>query len=55
MADTDLWITFVKTGSVEDYLSYKGVSKEDREEAGEKAFESVNCSYGNDIVRSTNR
>ena len=59
---TDWWTRFEKTGCIADYLSYKGIYAEEREssqtgmkEAGEKAVESVDCSYRDDTVRSTYR
>lgn len=62
MTDTDWWTRFEKTGCIVDYLSYKGVFLEEKEnpqtaekKAGEKAFESVDCSYGDDTVRGTYR
>lgn len=62
MEDTKLWRKFQTTGCIADYLSYKGIHIEEKEnlqtenkKAGEKAFESVNCGYGNDTVRGTYR
>lgn len=56
MENTDWWTRFEKTGCIVDYLSYKGViSQAENKETGEKTFESVNCSYRDDTVRSTCR
>lgn len=38
MEDKELWTTFEKTGSVLDYLNYKGVCRE--EHSGERTVES---------------
>jgi hypothetical protein len=48
MEDKDLWTTFTKTGSVVDYLNYKGA-------IGEETVESSDNRDGNDSVRDTNR
>ena len=53
MTDKDWWTTFEKTGSVVDYLSYKGIRRES--ETGEKSSESGSNSDGNDTVRDTYR
>lgn len=54
MADKDLWTTFEKTGSVLDYLSYKGVlNAVEKEKTGERAVESGSQSNRDDIVRSS--
>ena len=56
MADKNLWVTFEKTGSVVDYLSYKGIQVNTEEnKVGESAVESVDKSDGNDTVRSSYR
>lgn len=62
MTDIDLWTKFEKTGCIADYLSYRGVftqekkvSQAEKKEAGERIFESVGDSDGNDIVRSSYR
>lgn len=56
MTDKDLWSTFEKTGSVVDYLSYKGIHTEsEKQETGEGTFESANHSDRNDTVRDTYR
>ena len=54
MEDKDWWNAFEKTGSIEDYLHYKGVVT-DKEELGERAVESVNHSDRDDTVRHTYR
>lgn len=55
MAENQLWDTFQKTGYIEDYLVYKGISikKSDHgqyqnKSVGENAFESVNNGDRND-------
>ena len=59
MTDKDLWATFEKTGSITDYLSYKGIrvanATEKMSETGEQTFESKNNSDRNDSVRNTYR
>ena len=56
MADKNLWTTFEKTGSVVDYLNYKGIHMQpDKQKTGESAVESVGYSNGNDTVRDTHR
>ncbi len=47
MEEKDLWTTFEKTGSVSDYLNYKGCY------GGENTSESDNHGNGNDSVRDT--
>lgn len=54
MEDKNLWTTFEKTGSVVDYLNYKGIhTQSEKKEIGERAVESVDKSDGNDTVRNT--
>ena len=37
MADKELWTTFMKTGSVADYLNYKGIHENiEKEKVGEE-------------------
>ena len=56
MADKDLWVTFEKTGSVVDYLSYKGIqTNTEKNKVGESAVESVDKSDRDDTVRSSYR
>lgn len=56
MADKNLWITFEKTGSIVDYLNYRGIQMQaERQETGESAVESVNYSNRIDTVCDTNR
>ncbi len=56
MADKDLWTTFEKTGSVMDYLNYKGIHAQQNEnKAGENVVESRDKSDRNDTVRSSYR
>ena len=56
MADKNLWITFEKTGSVVDYLNYKGINTQPEEQKiGESAVESVDNSDRNGAVRDTYR
>lgn len=56
MADKDLWITFEKTGSVLDYLSYKGVlDTSENNKTGERAVESGSQGDRDDTVRSSYR
>ena len=56
MADKNLWTTFEKTGSVKDYLSYKGIRCDtEKSEMGESAVESVDKSDRDDTVRSSYR
>lgn len=54
MADKNLWITFEKTGSVVDYLNYKGIHMQsEKQEMGENVVESVDNCDRNDTVRDT--
>lgn len=54
MADKDLWTTFEKTGSVVDYLNYKGIHAQTEEQkVGESAVESVDNGDRNGAVRDT--
>lgn len=56
MADKNLWTTFEKTGSIVDYLNYRGIRiPTDEQQTGESAVESVD--YGNrvDTVCDTHR
>lgn len=56
MGDKNLWITFEKTGSVVDYLNYKGVhTPSKQQEMGESAVESIDKSDRNGTVRDTYR
>lgn len=56
MADKNLWVTFEKTGSVADYLSYKGIQMNtDKSKVGESAVESGDKSDRDDTVRSSYR
>lgn len=56
MENKELWTTFEKTGSVVDYLNYKGIRTETQEkDIGENTVESVGYSDRNDTVRDTNR
>ena len=56
MADKDLWSTFERTGSVVDYLNYKGIHTDaESEKLGEKSVESVSNRDRNDTVRNTYR
>ena len=62
MTKTDWWETFTKTGCVTDYLSYKGVGKEEyscvqpkNRNVGERTLESVSNSDRDDTVRVTYR
>lgn len=65
MEDKDLWTTFEKTGSVVDYLNYKGIhtdyagSNEDFRKdyvgTGESIVESSGNSDRDDTVRNTYR
>ncbi len=56
MANSDLWTMFEKTGSVLDYLSYKGIHTDQKEqmksrEVGERSFESDGNCDRNGTVR----
>lgn len=56
MADKDLWTTFEKTGSVVDYLNYKGIhTGSENNNVGESAVESVDQGDRNDTVRNSYR
>lgn len=56
MADKDLWTTFERTGSVMDYLNYKGIQVESNQnKAGECTVEPGSQSDGHDTVRSSYR
>ena len=56
MADKDLWTTFEKTGSVVDYLNYKGIQTDSKKsELGECAVESIDKCDRDDTVRNTYR
>lgn len=56
MADKDLWTTFEKTGSVADYLNYKGICvTTPSKDIGEDKVESNSKRDGNDTVRNTYR
>lgn len=50
MRDEESWKTFEKTGSIVDYLNYKGIR-----DIGEEAVESDSDRDGDDTVRNTNR
>jgi hypothetical protein len=54
MEDKNLWATFEKTGSIVDYLNYKGIHADTKEpRIGEYQVESDNHSNRNDSVRDT--
>ncbi len=56
MEDKNLWTTFEKTGSVVDYLNYKGIyCDSQKKETGERTVGSVGNSDRDDIVRNTYR
>lgn len=56
MADKELWTTFEKSGSVIDYLNYKGILRDEKKQKlGESAVESVGNSDRDGIVRNTHR
>lgn len=62
MTETDWWKTFTKTGCVEDYLSYRGIFREEESSVqpenrnvGERALESVSNGDRDDTVRSAYR
>lgn len=56
MEDKDLWTTFEKSGSVVDYLNYKGIYNTSNEQSiGEKTLESGSNRDRNDTVRHTYR
>ena len=53
MADKDLWQAFTQTGSIADYLNYKGTLAEvEKEETGERKVESSRTGNRNDTVRN---
>ena len=54
MQDKELWKTFEKTGSVVDYLHYKGIHEQsETQRMGETNVESGSQSDRNDTVRNT--
>ena len=56
MEDKGLWKAFEKTGSVVDYLSYKGVHQDAASEhvvVGEKKVEPKDNSNGAGVIRDT--
>ena len=56
MTDKDLWTTFEKTGSIVDYLHYKGIHEQsETQRMGERSVESGSQSDRNDTVRNTYR
>ena len=56
MTDKDLWTTFEKTGSVVDYLNYKGIYEySEVQRTGEANVESRSQSDRHDTVRNTYR
>lgn len=56
MEDKDLWTTFKKSGSVMDYLNYKGIlSGSEKNEVGENSVESRGQSDRDDTFRSSYR
>lgn len=56
MEDKDLWTTFERTGSVMDYLNYKGIQIEkSKDKTGESIGEPGSQSDRNDPVRSSYR
>ncbi len=56
MADKELWTTFMKTGSVADYLNYKGIHENiEKEKVGESTVESSGTGNRNDTVRNAHR
>ena len=56
MTDKDLWTTFEKTGSIVDYLHYKGIHEQsETQRMGETNVESGSQSDRNDTVRNTYR
>ena len=50
MEDKDLWTMFEKSGSIVDYLSYKGIHIEEK---GEEAFEPERNRDRDDTVHET--
>ena len=56
MTDKDLWTAFEKTGSVVDYLHYRGIYEQsETQRMGETNVESRSHSDGNDTVHNTYR
>ena len=56
MTDKDLWVTFEKTGSVVDYLHYKGIHEQsETQRMGEISVESGSQGDRHDTVRNTYR
>ena len=56
MEDKELWTTFEKTGRIVDYLNYKHLYTNGKEQtAGERTGESDSHSDGNGAVRDTYR
>lgn len=56
MADKELWTTFERTGSVMDYLNYKGIQVESNQnKLGECTVESGSQGDRNDTVRGSYR
>ena len=56
MTDKDWWTTFEKTGSVVDYLHYKGIHENSEvQRTGETNVESRSQGDRNDTVRNTYR
>lgn len=56
MTDKDLWTTFERTGSVVDYLHYRGIHKQsETQRTGEANVESGSQGDRNDTVRNTYR
>ena len=56
MEDKNLWTTFEKTGSIVDYLNYKGIHTESKKkEMGEIAVESVDNRDRDGAFRDTYR
>ena len=54
MEDKNLWTTFEKTGSVVDYLNYKGIHVQpEQHDIGEGTVESVDYSDRDGAVRDT--
>lgn len=54
MEDKKLWATFEKTGSVVDYLNYRGIHIEsEKQEIGERTVESVDKRDRDGAVRDT--
>ena len=56
MEDKTLWTTFKKTGSIVDYLNYKGIyTQSEQQKVGERAVESIDKSDRNGAIRDTYR